>query len=156
MDITNLLLTIAIAVVVGGLMATGRPWWWPWFQRAQLSTLNTQLSRLEMMLSNPAHRLANTTRHAANRTVGVVLVMFGMTMVALLGILAGVEGGVHDGDVTVSPQMAWLILVFAVMMLGGVMLSSNADTKLREHAGAEQLAEKVKKQIETLRPSVPR
>jgi hypothetical protein len=158
-DFTSFLLGSVVTVVVAVAGATGRPFWWPWLQRswgrAQLATLNTQLSRLEVMLNNPAQRLANATRYASNRTMGMLLVMFGMTMVVLVGVLAGVQGNVHNGVVFVDYEAGAVIVVFAALPLVGIFLASDADMKLREHVRAEQLAEKIKTQIERLRQSVP-
>lgn len=151
-DINTILVGSVVAVAIAILAAPGQPFWWPGLQRrwghARLDLLKAQRSRLEAMLSNPAQRLANTTRHAANRTMGMLIVMFAMTMVVLLGILAGVEGNVNNGVIIVPDRVAWMLAIFAAMTPLGLILTLNAHAHLREHVGAEQLAEKVKKQIE--------
>jgi len=91
--------------------------------------------------------VVNTTRYAANRTLAAMFSMFAVTMVVLLGLLAGVEGNVHNGVITVDNEVGMMILLFAIITPAGLGLAVYADTKLREHVHAEQLVERVRAQI---------
>jgi hypothetical protein len=48
-----------------------------------------------------------------------------------------------------------MLAFFEIMALAGIILASDADTKLREHAHAERLVERVRTQIERSRQSAP-